>query len=717
LEILNMATLVLSVAGTLVGGPIGGSIGAIIGQQIDQNILFRPKARQGPRLGDLSVQTSSYGTHIPKIFGTMRAAGTVIWATDLVEHRSTSGGKGRPRVTTYSYSASFAVALSGRPVASIRRIWADGKLLRGGAGDFKSATLFRLHDGGEDQAPDPLIASAEAAGETPAYRGTAYAVFEDMSLEDFGNRIPSLTFEIVAEDAVVPIGVIAWTLADHSVTAGETPALTGYAASGDSARGALEGLADIVPLSLVDDGEALCVRAGAEASTTLPAALMTARPEIIRRGQGAMPGEVSITYYEAARDYQAGLQRAVRSGGRNADRRALPAVIDASAAKALADCRLASLWAGRVSGKAVLSWRQAAIRPGDHVAIEGEPGLWKVGRWTLGAMTVTLELVRVSSAPPPSVAASPGRATSEADLLHGPTVLRLFDLPLGEGLETKPLLYVAAAGESPGWRRAALSSSFDGGASWQDLGSTAPPAVMGTVLDVLAPAGSALIDTISSLEVELLNQAMWLEGRDDAALAAGANLAAVGAELLQFGTVESLGERRFRLSRLLRGRRGTEWAVGTHQAGEPITFIERETLAAIEAPAGIEVQLLASGVGDGPDPASTSRLVEAEVLRPPSPVHLIGIEAPDGSLAISWVRRSRQGWLWTDGAETPLGEETELYRIIIAGTGFERKAETIAPGYVYTAAERAADGPGPLSISVSQAGSFATSRAALLLVD
>jgi hypothetical protein len=735
----------------------------------------------------------------------MRAAGTVIWATDLVEHRSTSGGKGRPKVTTYSYSASFAVALSGRRVASIGRIWADGKLLRGGAGDFKSTTLFRLHDGDEDQAPDPLIVAAEAAGQAPAYRGTAYAVFEDMNLEDFGNRIPSLTFEIVAEAAPVPIGAIAEALADRAVTAGETPALSGYAATGDSVRGALEGLADIVPLSLADDGVRLCLRAGAEAPTTLPAALMTERPQIVRRGQGAVPGEVSIAYYEAARDYQTGLQRAVRSGGRGADRRTLPAVIDACGAKALADYRLASLWAGRTSSKAVLAWRSAAIRPGDHVAIEGEAGLWKIGRWTLGALTVTQELVRVPAAPPPVVAASPGRAVREADLPHGPTLVRLFELPLGDGLETKPILYAAAAGESPGWRRAALSVSFDGGASWQDVGSTAPSAVMGLALEVLAPAGSAMFDTNSSLEVELLNDAMWLEGRSDDALVGGANLAAVGGELIQFGAVEALGERRFRLSRLLRGRRGTEWAAGSHEAGEPFTLIARETLTAIEAPAGIEVQLLASGVGDIPDAASASRIVEAEVLRPPSPVHLTAVEAlggrrfrlsrllrgrrgtewaagsheageaftlitrdtltaieapvgvevqllasgvgdvpdaasasrvveaevlrppspvhltaveaPDGSLVISWIRRSRQGWGWTDGVETPLGEETERYRLTLAGPDFERAVETSVPGYIYTSVERAADGPGPLVVEVTQTGKLAASRAAHLIVD
>ena len=312
-----MATLVLTTVGTLVGGPIGGAIGAAIGQQIDRNILFAPKPRQGPRLGDLSVQTSSYGSQLPKIFGTMRVAGTVIWATDLTEHRATSGGKGRPKVTSYSYSASFAVALSARRVMSVGRIWADGKLLRGAAGDFKSATGFRLHDGDADQPADPQIIAAEGVAQAPAYRDIAYALFEDMSLEDFGNRIPSLTFEVVADIAPVPIGSIAEALANGAVTAGETPALTGYAASGDSIRAALEGLADVVPLSLIDDGERQILHAGAGEVAVLPGEALTERLEIARRGQGAVPGEATITYYDAARDYQTGLQRAVHSGGRS----------------------------------------------------------------------------------------------------------------------------------------------------------------------------------------------------------------------------------------------------------------------------------------------------------------------------------------------------------------------------------------------------------------
>lgn len=127
-----MATLVLTTLGTTLGGPIGGALGSIIGQSIDQN-LFGPPARRGPRLGDLDVQTSSYGTPIARIYGRMRVAGTVVWATDLREEEVASGGgKGSPGAINYAYSASFAVALSSRAAQSIGRIWADGKLLRGG---------------------------------------------------------------------------------------------------------------------------------------------------------------------------------------------------------------------------------------------------------------------------------------------------------------------------------------------------------------------------------------------------------------------------------------------------------------------------------------------------------------------------------------------------------------------------------------------------------
>ena len=220
--------------------PIGAMLGGLAGQSIDRELLFKPKGRGGARLTELALRTSSYGTPIPKLFGTMRVAGTVIWAADLVEHRHREGGKGRPTVTSYSYTASFAVALSARPILSVGRIWADGKLLRGAAGDWKVRTGFRLHRGGEDQADDPLIASAEGVGLAPAHRGIAYAVFENLELEEFGNRIPTLSFEVVADPGVVTAGAIVAALSGGVVAAGEAALpVGGYSGYGESVRGAI----------------------------------------------------------------------------------------------------------------------------------------------------------------------------------------------------------------------------------------------------------------------------------------------------------------------------------------------------------------------------------------------------------------------------------------------------------------------------------------------
>lgn len=332
-------------------------------------------------------------------------------------------------------------------------------------------------------------------------------------------------------------------------------------------------------------------------------------------------------------------------------------------------------------------------------------------------MVVTLEIVRVPGAQASAgAAASPGRAVVQPDAPHGATTFFILDLPhMGEGLAQRPQLFVAAAGGEAGWRRASLISSYDGGASWQAEGSTAVPAVMGRAATTLGPGGSLLFDTRSSVEVELLNDAMWLEGRSDGALVMGANLAALGNELIQFGAVEPLGNRRFRLSRLVRGRRGSEWAASGHVAGEPFVVLERESLAALDPHSGAlgaSLKVTAVGIGDPAEGASVSASVKGHAVQPPSPVHLTAAREASGDLDIKWVRRSRSGWVWLSGSDTPMAEEKEAYCVSLSGTGFKRVIEVGTPSYIYTAAQQAEDGlSGALTVEVVQVGTHASSPA------
>ena len=235
-----MATLVLGAAGAAIGGSIGGAIlgvsaatiggfiGSTIGSVVDSWIIssLAPTQRiEGARLDNLRITSATEGAVIPRLYGRMRIGGNIVWATDFREETKTTtqgggkggGGGGKVKTTEYLYYASFAVALCEGPITGIGRIWADGKLL-----DTAGVTL-RWYPGDESQAADPFISAKMGAANTPAYRGTAYVIFEDLPLGNYGNRIPQLSFEVFRP------------LADPDTAEGLTQAVTMIPASGEFA--------------------------------------------------------------------------------------------------------------------------------------------------------------------------------------------------------------------------------------------------------------------------------------------------------------------------------------------------------------------------------------------------------------------------------------------------------------------------------------------------
>ncbi len=209
-----MAGLALGVVGGVVGGLIGGPIGSQIGYGLGSmagNYLFAPTQKQeGPRLNSFNIQTNTNGIPITKGWGTFRAAGNIIWFGGFKEVKKTEtqsqGGKGGPKVesTTYSYYASFAVAIHDSEISGIRRIWANKKVVYNVANTNTNTTgnlapYMRIYTGTETQNPDSLI--QEKHGDfTPGFRGLAYVVFENLPLADFSNQLPQLEFEIVRKN-------------------------------------------------------------------------------------------------------------------------------------------------------------------------------------------------------------------------------------------------------------------------------------------------------------------------------------------------------------------------------------------------------------------------------------------------------------------------------------------------------------------------------------
>jgi len=202
-----MATILLSAAGAWAGAAAGGgalglsgivlgrAAGATLGRVIDNAILGAgaEPVRRG-RVDRLRLTGASEGAPVPRVYGRMRVGGQVIWATRFREHKQTSGGKGlspAPKVETYSYTISLAVALCEGEIARIGRIWADGEEIA------PEGLNLRLYTGSEAQLPDPLIVAVEGEDNAPAYRGIAYVVIEDLDITRHGNRVPQLNFEVI----------------------------------------------------------------------------------------------------------------------------------------------------------------------------------------------------------------------------------------------------------------------------------------------------------------------------------------------------------------------------------------------------------------------------------------------------------------------------------------------------------------------------------------
>ena len=235
---------------------------------------------------------------------------------------------------------------------------------------------------------------------------------------------------------------------------------------------------------------------------------------------------------------------------------------------------------------------------------------------------------------------------------------------------------------------------------------------MGVLETAPGIATSTLFDRGGDLVVRLTTDGATLAAADATALDGGGNLALAGSELLQFGAAQPLGNNRWRLSMLSRGRRGTEAAIGTQAVGDPFVLVTADGIRTIDLPLarlGGTVRVMATGIGDGDGVVATT-IIGGRSILPPSPVHLSVATGTDGSATIAWVRRSRGGWRWIDGVDAPIAEEAEAYRVTLTdAAGVVRTIDSDQPVVPIAAAYI---GARPVHIAVRQRGTFGESEAA-----
>lgn len=209
-----MAQLVVAAAGAAVGFAIGGPQGAQIGWAVGSLVgsTFAPTQKsQGPRLGDLTVTGSAYGSVIPFVAGHPRVSGQIVWASNKREIASTqsSGGKGGgggQQYTSYTYEIDLLILLASNEAQAISRVWQNGELVYNVLNTASDASVvaslttanwsrITFYGGGSTQLPDPDYEAAVGTANAPAYRGRSTVFIKSLQLGSSGS-VPNLTFEI-----------------------------------------------------------------------------------------------------------------------------------------------------------------------------------------------------------------------------------------------------------------------------------------------------------------------------------------------------------------------------------------------------------------------------------------------------------------------------------------------------------------------------------------
>lgn len=439
-----------------------------------------------------------------------------------------------------------------------------------------------------------------------------------------------------------------------------------------------------------------------------------------------LPRQVRLHYLSYAREYEPGQQ----DSPPRVDTRAvndldleLPMVLADDDAKQIVTALWADAWEGRTTHEIRVSMAHKALQPTDCVAVPVD------GEYVRCRIVDTIDnlpglrifaLVRDqdSNYVPAPVGADDTPVVPPPLQIVSPAQMIPLDVPLLRDSDDDPGFYVACYPLVTGsFAGASIYRSTDGGGSFQKVTASGNMAYTGLLLEALETGGHTTIDGANRILVRLDNGTLDTITRE-AMLngGAGSNACAVGAdgrwEIVQFQDVEVVDERTFICTTLLRGRRGTEHAIGSSISGDRFVLLTGPGIVRVPlqlSDVGREYIYRAVGTGVTLDSADDVPFTgHAVCLKPFSPCALKGSrDATTGDWTISWIRRGRIGQTLADGVDIPLSEDFEDYEVVIrAADGSELRVLSVSePLATYTGPQQLTDWGfyvNPLTVEVYQ---------------
>jgi len=642
--------------------------------------------------------------------------GAVRWSTSAPAPAGSAMGRSRLLSTSYSY-ATFSTMQT----VDLRSGTVTSRALPAAA-YFPDGTATLNGSPLGSQAFDSvtgLVWSTTTAGMTRYYLGLGSA--DSVPLAD-------VVADICDDCGMAP--------ADYDVSQLTSDEVRGYLVTAQPGRDAIAQLGAAFLFDSVESGDQIkFVKRGGSPVATVPYSRILAGNDgralkPARTQAYDLPRAVTLRYPDPTNGYQQGTQQYSRVTG-PASVRVINSSTDVSAdtalimsadeARTMAKRALLMTWAERETlGAIALPPAFLSIEPADVVNVGLPDGVnlarLRVSRVDIGAdytlsVTGVVEDASLVSVTAPGDAGNPYLVPG----LPAPYSVQpeLFALPLLEDADDAggaALRIYAGAAAYPGQKfsGATYLVSTSATANFGTLTTVSQASPTGSALSALADVADAgITDIWNVLDVSMSNggdelasvtREQMLDGANTALLVTSAGLA----EVLQFQTVEPLGSNRYRLSVLMRGRRGSERATSGHATGDRFVLVTdalREASVpneALNAPRYIKTM----GLFDSTDATNALPTVFAGAAETPyAPTHLKGTRDGSNNLAVTWIRRTRLGGEWSDNTESvPLGEETESYDAeVLNGLGAVLRTYTGLTGAAlsYTAAQQTSDGLTP----------------------
>lgn len=425
---------------------------------------------------------------------------------------------------------------------------------------------------------------------------------------------------------------------------------------------------------------------------------------MVRAQELDLPIEVDVIYVNPAQDYQQSVQRSQRMTGSSKAVVSvpLPIVLSDAKAKQAADVGLFNLWSSRTTFSLALSRKWSRLEPTDVIDVpqgsqlhrmrivkkdDSKPGLLK------------LEAVFEDSAIYTQSGAAVGSGTIPVQTIFmpSPTILEFLDIPLLRDMDDDAGFYVAACGQRSNWAGCVIYKSLDGGQSYSELTTLTEPSNIGSTTTALGNfSGGNSFDELNRVTVQLFYGS--LANATELEVLNGANGAVIGNELIQFKTATLVAANTYELSGLLRGRRGTEWAIATHAVGNRFVLVSKASwhrISASSAEIGLQRNYKAVSFGMTLQQTASRAFTNAAAGLECYSVVEVGVGGITTSdVTFTWKRRSRISGEWRDYTEVPLSEATESYEIEIWNSTYTTLKHTIASATssaAYSAAQQTTD--------------------------